>query len=75
MTGTKFWQVETERYDGIALNMKSGKCTVASELAATRVRYRVAGSRGRWRKFVIEGKVPADLQKLVDAYEKAKATR
>jgi hypothetical protein len=73
---TTRWQVEAKPYKGFRLSFKTGTgvCDDADR-DHTEIRYRAAGSRGRWRRFVLQGKAPANLQKLVSAYEKSRAER
>jgi hypothetical protein len=63
---TAKWDVQTERDVGFGVNIKTGK--IGKEELITRIRFRKAGSRGRFQTFVVQGKIPADLQQLVDKY-------
>jgi hypothetical protein len=66
------WDIQLERDKPIAaMNTRTGKWrTVDREI--TRVKYRRAGSRGRFETFVVEGALPDDLQALVDKFEESR---
>ncbi len=64
------WEVRAEPFHGFSLDIKQGS-KFKEVKSATEIKYRVYGTKGRWKKFVVEGPVPEDHQELVTAYELA----
>lgn len=69
MNTTKKWDVRTEPYGGFSVNIKTGTVKETSPKTTTLVRYRVAGSKGRWVRVVVVGNVPKDLQLFATTYD------
>ena len=74
------WDVRIESFDGWSFDMTSGKARgKISEAAGARVRYRRAGSRGRFESFVVVDQSPDWVTKrasgLISKYERAKKKR
>lgn len=61
------WQIKVEPWCGWSFAADGGKFHNISE--ASLVKYRTAGTRGRWRRVVVQGALPPDLQSMVSTYE------
>ncbi|MFA7295663.1 MAG: hypothetical protein WC211_00585 [Dehalococcoidia bacterium] len=74
MTRATKWDIRVEPWSGWSIPAEGG---AFADVKAQCVMYRPAGTRGRWRKVVVQGALPKDTQALVSQYEAslAKAKR
>ena len=59
-------EVKTEPYGGFSVDIKKGKFKKTDPDKTTLFQYRPTGSKGKWARTVIIGKVPRNLQLLAD---------